>query len=251
MGMRRGTEKEGLSEGKRKALAIIAGVVLIIFVGFMFYTGQIKDKNEPTPEQTNNDPVQQQTEDPSVNEDNPDDIGVDEKDDTDFITGGEDEGRLNSKDLSTNLDDQSEIYSAVQAAESGMWELLNYSSETDSKEREESLKSMFTKDTPVNLKLPSKQERKDTYGGSFEYYVNFDAKNGQGGDTDDYRVELIGSKETVTNVNDNIVITENDTNGFNKIERADYIWMVSLKQVKGDKPEDNYWLVYNYKEAKI
>ena len=104
MGMRRGTEKEGLSEGKRKALAIIAGVVLIIFVGFMFYTGQIKDKNEPTPEQVNNDPVQQQTEDPSVNEDNPD--WGRRKNDADFITGGEDEGRLNSKDLSTNLNDR-------------------------------------------------------------------------------------------------------------------------------------------------
>lgn len=247
MGMRTESEKEELSEGKRKALVIIASILIVGFVAFMFYTGQVKDK-ESTPEPTNNDPVQQDTQTPAENQDEPDDIGVTESSDTDFITGGSEEGLLRQKDTSKQLDDQGEIYSAVKAAEGAMWTLLNYDSETDEKEREELLKVMFTKDTPVDLTLPSKKDRKDEFGGSFEYHVNFDAQNGQGGDADDYRVQLVGTRQTVTIVKDNLAMSEEDTNGFDKIETENLEWTVSLKQVKGKTQEDNYWLVYNYSE---
>lgn len=249
MAMKAKTEKEPLSYGKRKAIAIIVGILLVSFVAFMFYTGQIK-KDDPTNNPTqNNDPVQQPTETPAEN--NPDDIGITEEEDADFLTGGTNEGVLGPKDMSKDLEDQAEIYSAVQAAEGAMWKLLNYGSDTDEKEREETLKTMFTKDTPVDLTLPSKQERKDNYGGSFEYNVMFHAKNGQGGDTNDYRVELIGTRETVTDTSDNIIMGEKETNGFNRIDSADFSWTVSLRQEKIEETGETYWLVYNYQEAQI
>lgn len=252
--MKRAQKKE-LSPRARKMIFIVGAILLCIFVGAMIFFGQNRGAKSPenAPNAPKEAPVQAPTEtsDPEAPE------GVDEGNDSDFTTtgegtGGGSEGVLNETDTSKQLPKQDEIYTATQTAESGMWELLNYDDSTNSKERENTLKAFFAPNTPVNLKLPSKAERlKATDGIPTEMSAYFDAKNGQGGTTADYRVELVGSKQEVMKLPKKGPISKENSNGFNQIKKKDTRWIVSMRQIakKGDK--DKSWVIWNYSETSM
>lgn len=154
-------EKEPMSERKRKIVFIIGVIILMLVTGISIYTGVIRDDGEeetPAPAPA---PSQQPLEEEELPPENPDDIGVENPEDVDFITSGERAGRMSDIPLDENLPEQSDIYDATMSAEAGIWAYENYGTETDSAEREALLKTMFASDTPLPLTLPTPEERLD------------------------------------------------------------------------------------------
>lgn len=237
------------SDKKRIFLFVLAVIGLVIFTGWLIWSNvqQTDDSETPAPAPAPIIPTDEET----IPE-NPDDIGIDEEGDADFLTGDEAPGVMNDVDTNENLETQADIYEAAKAAEAGIWVYENYGTETDSDEREETLKSLFSEDTPMPLALPSKKERLEaTTGLPMEFIVNIHATNGMGGTEDDYRVEVIGEKQTVIKPKDGTLLNEDSYNGMNRITTEDIRWVVSMKKIESERSDDGVWVVYNFNSNEV
>lgn len=239
-----------MSEKKRLLVFIIGVIVLLSVTALAIWSGLQKDDEQefdPAPA-----PVEVPLEEEELPPENPDDIGVNEEGEEDFLTGGDTPGIMSDIDLAQGLPAQSDIYDAVKSAEAGIWSYENFGTETDTAEREELLKTMFAGDTPLDLTLPSEEERLEaSYGLPMEFIVNIHSSNGMGGTEEDYRVELIGEKQTVITPTDGTLIPSDELNGYDINESVSVRWEVSMKKVHVPELDEEVWVVHNFSDQEI
>lgn len=239
-------EKEKLDR-KRLILFVLSVIAMVLFTGWLIWSNvnaDSIDEQSPAPA-----PAPALPEDEEEIPENPDDIGIENENDTDFITQP---GVMNDIDTTQTLPEQSDIYEASKAAEAGVWVYENYGTDTDSEEREELLKSLFAEDTPMPLALPPKEQRlESTSGLPVEFIVNVHAANGMGGTEDDYRVEVVGEKQTIIKPTNGTLLNEDSYNGMNRITYENHRWTVSMKKIHIEETDREAWVVYNFNSHEL